>query len=150
MFTFLSLTFSFHYTKICWNKGFCFIKVIRVWARVHGYQCIYHGLLVESKRVPFTYFICTGCCLVTSRVWLFCDSVDCSPPCSSPWISQARILEWLAISFSRGSSQIRDRIHVSYIGRQIAYHWATGEALILFVLLVIKSEMIQQDKRRMC
>ena len=68
MFTFLSLTFSFHYTKICWNKGYCFIKVIRVWARVHGYQCIYHGLLVESKRGPFTYFICTGCCLVTSRV----------------------------------------------------------------------------------
>ena len=34
-------------------------------------------------------------------------------------ISQARILEWFAISFSRGSSQPRDRIHISGIGRQI-------------------------------
>ena len=35
-----------------------------------------------------------------------CDPVNCSPPGSSVLgISQARILEWVAISFSRGSSQ---------------------------------------------
>ena len=34
---------------------------------------------------------------------------------------RARILEWVAISFSRGSSQPKDRIHVSCIGRQILY-----------------------------
>ena len=34
-----------------------------------------------------------------------CDPVDCSPPCSSVHgIFQARVLEWVAISFSRGSS----------------------------------------------
>ena len=38
-----------------------------------------------------------------------CDSMDCSPPGSSvPGIFQARILEWVAISFSRGSSKLRD------------------------------------------
>ena len=38
-----------------------------------------------------------------------CDPVDCSPPCSSVHgIFQARVLEWVAISFSRGSSQPRD------------------------------------------
>ena len=37
-------------------------------------------------------------------------------------ISQARILEWVAISFSRGSSQPRDGTCVSCIGRQILYH----------------------------
>ena len=38
-----------------------------------------------------------------------CDPMDCSPPGSSVCgISQARILEWVAISFSRGSSQHRD------------------------------------------
>ena len=43
-----------------------------------------------------------------------CDLVDCSPPGSSTHgILQARILEWLAISFSRGSSQPRDQTHVS-------------------------------------
>ena len=38
-----------------------------------------------------------------------CDPVDCSPPGSSVHrILQARILEWVAISFSRGPSQPRD------------------------------------------
>ena len=39
----------------------------------------------------------------------FCDLIDCSPP-GSPvqGISQARILEWVAVSFSRGSSRPRD------------------------------------------
>ena len=43
-----------------------------------------------------------------------CDTVDYSPPGSSVHrISQARILEWVAISFSRGSSQPRDRTSTS-------------------------------------
>ena len=46
-----------------------------------------------------------------------CDSVDCSLSGSSVHgILQARILEWVAISFSRGSSQPRDRTQVSRIG----------------------------------
>ena len=49
-----------------------------------------------------------------------------SPPGSSVHgISQARILEWVAISYSRGSSQSRDQTHVSCIGRHVLYHWAT-------------------------
>ena len=40
--------------------------------------------------------------------------MDCSPPGSSvQWSFQARILEWVAISFSRGSSQPRDHTYVS-------------------------------------
>ena len=54
------------------------------------------------------------------------DPMDCSPPGSSVHgILQARILEWTAIPFSRGSSRPRDRTHVSYIsctGRQFLYH----------------------------
>ena len=42
-------------------------------------------------------------------------------------ISEARILEWVVISFSRGSSWPRDWTYVSCIGRQILYHWATWE-----------------------
>ena len=45
-----------------------------------------------------------------------CDPVDCSLPGSSVHgIFQAIVLEWLAISFSRGSSQPRDRTWVSCI-----------------------------------
>ena len=45
-----------------------------------------------------------------------CDPVDRSPPGSSAQgISQARVLEWAAISFSRGSSRPRNRTQVSCI-----------------------------------
>ena len=43
-------------------------------------------------------------------------------------ILQARILEWVAISFSRGSSQPRDQIQVSRIAGRRFNHWATREA----------------------
>ena len=57
-----------------------------------------------------------------------CDPVDCSPPGSSiHGILQARILEWVAISFSRGSSQPRDRTHVSRIAGRHVNLWATRE-----------------------
>ena len=50
-----------------------------------------------------------------------CDPMDCSLPGSSVHgIFQARIMEWVAISFSRGSSQPRDRTQVSC--RQTLYH----------------------------
>ena len=59
-----------------------------------------------------------------SCVWLW-DPMDCSPP-GSPvlGILQARILEWVAMFSSKGSSWPRDRTHISYvscIGRQIFY-----------------------------
>ena len=37
-------------------------------------------------------------------------------------ILQARILQWVAVPFSRGSSQPRDQTHVSVIGRWTLYH----------------------------
>ena len=58
-----------------------------------------------------------------------CNSMYCSPPGSSVHgIILVRILEWVAVSFSRGSPQPRDWICLSCIGRQILYHWATREA----------------------
>ena len=50
------------------------------------------------------------------HIQLFWDPMDCSPPGSSVHeILQARILEWVAILFSRGSTRPRDQTHVSYI-----------------------------------
>ena len=52
---------------------------------------------------------------VTQSCPTLCDPVDCRPPGSSiHGILQARILEWVAISFSRGSSWPRDRTQVSH------------------------------------
>ena len=54
------------------------------------------------------------------------DPMDHSQPGTSVYgILQARILEWVAISFSKGSSTPRDRTRVSfvsYIGRWVLYH----------------------------
>ena len=60
-----------------------------------------------------------------------CDPMDCSSPgCSVPGILQARILEWVAISFPRGSSQPRDGTRASHIAGRLFTIWATREALI--------------------
>ena len=53
------------------------------------------------------------CCLVTKSCLTLLDPVDCSPPGSSVHgISQARMLEWITVSFSKGSSRARDQTHV--------------------------------------
>ena len=70
------------------------------------------------------------CCSSAATPCLtLCSPTDCSPPGSSVrGISQARIPERVAISFSRGSSQPRKWIRVSCIDRWIFYHWSTREA----------------------
>ena len=58
-----------------------------------------------------------------------CDPVDCSlPGFSVHGILQARTLEWVTISFSRGSSWPWDRTWVSRIGGRRFNLWATREA----------------------
>ena len=59
------------------------------------------------------------CMCVFSHIWHFFDPMDCSPPGSSVYgNSQAKILNWVAIPFSSGSSQPRDHIsYISCIGR---------------------------------
>ena len=77
---------------------------------------------------------------IQSRLTL-CDPRDCSPPGSSVHgIIQARILEWVAIFFSRGSSWRREQTCVSCIGRWILYQWATWEvslSLSLFIYVCV-------------
>ena len=59
-----------------------------------------------------------------------CDPMDCSlQDFSVHGILQARILEWVAMPSSRGSSQTRDRTWVSCIAGGFLMHWATRKAL---------------------
>ena len=65
--------------------------------------------------------------------------MDYSLPGSSAYgISQARILEGVAISFFGWSPWPRNRTHVSWIGRGILYHWATWEAHIYEYFVICK------------
>ena len=68
-----------------------------------------------------------------SEVAQLCLTLSCPMDCSLPGSSvhgifQARVLEWAAISFSRGSSQPRDRTWVSFIAGRHFTIWATWEA----------------------
>ena len=70
------------------------------------------------KTVIFSpsFACCCCCCSVAKLCPTLCNPMDCSPPGSSVHgIFQARTLEWLAISSSRGSSQPRGLTQVSFI-----------------------------------
>ena len=84
-----------------WPVIFKSIKVIKVEEILRNFSRL---METKSKKVKSL-----------SRVQL-CNPVDCSPPGSSVHgILQARVLEWVAISFSRASSQPRDRTRVSHL-----------------------------------
>ena len=71
--------------------------------------------------------------LVVQPCLTLCDPMDCSPPGSSVHgIFQARVLEWVAIFFSRGSSQPRDRTWVSHIVSRCFTDWATREVMNIY------------------
>ena len=86
-------------------------------------SCFFHYFL-HSHKIIVCVFMLSHSAMSDS-----CSLMDYSPPSSSiHGILQARILEWVAISSSKGSRWPRDQTRVScisYIGRQILYHWAT-------------------------
>ena len=87
-------------------------------------------------------------CLVTQSCLTLCDPMDCSLPGSSiPGILQARILKWIAMPSSSGSSQPRDRTQVFYIAGRFFTIWATREAHFstrcLCILVIIKVSVQQ-------
>ena len=81
-------------------------------------------MYTSLEASPFSAVLCCAQSCLTS-----CNYTDCSPPVSSVHgVFQLRILEWVAISFSRGSSRPRDRTQVSHIGGRRFNLWATREA----------------------
>ena len=80
---------------------------------------VFHGSATTFQNVGC--FDCVSCllyfvCLVTQLCLTLCGSLDCRPPDSSVHgIFQERMLEWVAISFSSGSSLPRDQTHISYV-----------------------------------
>ena len=84
------------------------------------------------------------------KVVSLCDPVNYSPPGSTVHgIFQARILERVAISSSRGSSQLRDWNQVFCLGRWILYHWTTRNGLIKFTYSISSSfSWVPKRKRK--
>ena len=79
--------------------------------------------------------------LVAQSCPTLCNLTDCSPPGSSVnGILQARILEWVPIPFSRGSSQLRCQTWISHIAGRFFTIWTTREAPFK-VMAVFKSQL---------
>ena len=103
----------------------------------------HHRGSLEVQRLT-----CVGCFHYTSSLTCsqscltLCNPLGCSQSVC-PWNSPARILEWVAISYSRGSSWPRDGTCVSCIGRPILYHWARWEALHWTVKICYFLEYLQ-------
>ena len=95
------------------------------------------GLLALHSRFSFVIYFIYNInrvevkVLVTQPCPTLWDPIDRSPPDSSVHvILQARILEWVAISFSRLSSQPSDWTWVSHIAGRFFTVWTTREALV--------------------
>ena len=87
----------------------------------------------KDKGILYENFTCRIQCRVSYHLHIYiypslCDPTDYSPPGSSVLgILQARILEWVAIPFSRGSSWARDQTQVSCIAGRFFSIWAIIE-----------------------
>ena len=124
----------FTYRRI-WHINTCFWQnpeVSKVSWRYLKYNRIFSvnifTIRYNISTSKFWSYCC--CCLVAKLCLTLYDLMNYSPSGSSiRGISQARILEWVAISFSRGSSQPRDQTCISCIAGRFFYHWANWEEL---------------------
>ena len=74
---------------------------------------------------------------VTQSCPTLCDPMDCGPPGSSVHgILQARIQGWVAVPFSRGSSQPRDGTQISCTADGVFTIWATREAPLVVLVII--------------
>ena len=93
----------------------------------------YWAAEIWKLSVTAASIACSGGGLVAKLCPTLCNPMDCSSPGSSLHeILQARILAWVAISFSEGSSPPRGQAQVSCITSRFLTDWATREARIQF------------------
>ena len=121
-------------SSMCYTVGPCWLSILNVTVQT---PFLIHRFLSQSL---FSYYICHSFFIekvkeseVTQSCLTLCDPMDCSlPGFSIDGIFQARILEWVTISFSRRSSQPRDWTQVScnvcrrftiWATREVIFHW---------------------------
>ena len=118
-----------------WIKYLCysFANEIRSLLKLSHFVTLLISLCICV--LPFHLCVCVCVCArahvcACYSVVSDCDPMDCSPPGSSiHGILQAKILEWVAISYSRESSRWRDWTWISHREGRLFSVWATREAL---------------------
>ena len=116
-------------SKCCGPTGWLSLQESHVFLGMK-WKALMIGILQQGQlSTPYYPHIHLHVCVLNrfSRVWL-CDPMDYSLLGSSVHgILQARILKWVAIPFSRGSSRPRDGTQVSHIADGFFIIWATKE-----------------------
>ena len=115
-----SLSQLWHSSRTC-NSGMDWVE----WNIKHNHSTVSYFKKKWSNGKKISFGVLRDCCLVVQSCLTVCDPIDCSlPEYSVLGISQARILAWVAISSSRGSS----RSGVIPGSPALAlHHWATRE-----------------------
>ena len=127
------------YSSLCWRRGAIllrtdstgmgsfkqhFLWTINNQDISHAGESSQFSFTVSLSQDPFPQGSSVLCSVTRSRPTLW--PMDCSPPVSSVReVSQARILEWFAISYSGGSFQARGQTHVSSL-----LHWQVDSLLL--------------------
>ena len=107
------------------------VKYIGIYVRITESCC---GTPKLTQHCKLTMRVCLS---VAQSCLTLCDPVDCSPPGSFiHGVLQARTQEWVAIPFSRGSSQPRDRTQVSCAAGRVFTVSATREAQINYTSII--------------
>ena len=142
----------FFYCKnfITWNLPFNHFKCTVQWSSVHSHDCatvnIIHLQNFSSSWTETLYPLNSNTSFLPSLSPCESEShpvvsdslqpTNCSLSGSSVFgIFQARVLEWIAISFPRGSSQPRNRTWVSLIAGRCFTIWATRESRNILVFI---------------
>ena len=134
-FAFIPYLILFLYHLVCFSLRLFSVYTTLFWPLNIFLQFYKNRALLHSLEKTKIFLISFPWILQLDVFFFFASLFEilwtvCSPPgFSIHGISQARILEWVAISVSRGSSPPRDRTLVSPFDRQVLYQWATWEAL---------------------
>ena len=116
--------------KTCLSKGLSLYRQMH-WRLRWQRPYVWGPLMTKFLRVVMY--------LVAQLCPTLCNPMDCSPPGSSVHrLSKKKILEWVAIPFSRGSSWLRDRTWVSCIaGRFLTKSWHSQTKRLLRILVYL-------------
>ena len=123
-------------TRVPFSSTWVYLS--RKFQKVHGPKCLFANgsQMTNSSQVTLSgsspvcvsvcvcVCVCACVCTVSQLCLTLCDPMDYSVH----GILQARILEWVAFPFFRGSSQARDQTQVSHIPGRFLTSWATREA----------------------
>ena len=94
-----------------------------------------HDIVGEGRK--------RGKVMITQLCPDLCNPMDCRPPGSSvPGVLQVRILKWVAIPFSRGSSQLRDRTGVSCIAGRFFTTEPSGTRHCYFIIILSEGDLL--------